>query len=39
LTPQLSSKDSEAPNLAEGESQGLLPSMRAVGEYVSSLRR
>lgn len=35
----LSDKDREAPGLRDAEEQGLLPSFRAVQEYVSALRR
>ncbi|WP_447924839.1 dTDP-4-dehydrorhamnose 3,5-epimerase family protein [Georgenia muralis] len=35
----LSDKDREAPGLKDAEEQGLLPSFRAVQEYVSALRR
>ena len=38
LTPLLSEKDEAAPTLAEARDQGLLPTLDAVREYVTSLR-
>jgi dTDP-4-dehydrorhamnose 3,5-epimerase len=39
LTPLLSEKDAAAPTLSEARTQGLLPDVAVVAEYVASLAR